>query len=105
MPARDIEHARCSHLEVVEDQGNLLVRRRQKEVRAIRVAGIIAGIPGRVEFAAFAGGAAVREGATAVGCRSAWYLVFRLEGVSVNRFWRADFECAVVQKKKLPWIR
>lgn len=82
MAVRDIEIFR-PHLEVIEDQSDLLVRRRQEEVRAVRVAGIIAGIPWRVEFTAFARGAAVCEGAAAIGRSGAWDLVFRLEGVPV----------------------
>lgn len=70
-----------SDLEGVEDQSDLLVRRRHEEVSAISVARIIAGISRRIELASLAGIAAVSEVTGAVGRRGARDLVFRFEGI------------------------
>ena len=70
-------------LEMIEDEGHLFVRRRVEQIRAVRLAGIVARVTRRVELAALARRAAVGEGATAVGRRGTWYPVLRLEHVPI----------------------
>lgn len=73
-----------ANFKVIEDQSNLLIWRRQKEIRAIGITRIIARISRRIEFAAFTRRTTISEGAAAIGRRSARYLVFRFKSVSID---------------------
>lgn len=80
MPDRDVDVFRAD-FKMIENQSDLLVRRRQKEVRAICVSRIVTGIPGRIEFPTFARGTAISKAAAAIRRCGTWYLVFRLKSI------------------------
>jgi len=73
-----------TNLKVIKNQSNLLVRRCHEKVCTIRIAWIIARISWRIKFSTFARRTVISESTTAIGSRSARYLVFRFEGVPVG---------------------
>lgn len=68
-------------LEVIENNGHLLVVLGQKQIGTVRVRRIVGGITRTVQFATLLRAAHVGEAACAVWCRRAGYLVLRLECV------------------------
>lgn len=61
---------------MLEYDGDLFVGGGEKHVGAVGLGGVVGGVAGGVELPLLAGGAAVREGATAIGCCGSGDTVF-----------------------------
>jgi len=68
-------------LEVVKNNGHLLIGLGQKEVRAVRIRRIIGGVSRTVQFSALLRAAHIGETAGSVRSRCSRNFVLRLEGV------------------------
>lgn len=64
---------------MIENQRDLLVRDRFENIRAGRVARVIAREARRIKIATFSRGTAIREGTAAIRSRCSGYFVFGFE--------------------------